>query len=254
MNLEYLKKIGLTNGEIKVYSAVLDLGISSLSKIQEKTGIERRNIYDILNKLIEKGMISYTLEKGKKTFQITHPKKILSYLDDKKEKINDSISEIKEHIPDLISLYNESKTEIRAEIFRGDESIKALLTEILGHKESYWMGGNSFEDYKAVSENLVIWFEHWMKKRAKKKHLMYDLVSNGTWLKGLEPNKLDIHKKNHYKYSELPKGISVPMVIIIFEEKVVQILWSKQPFAFVLEDKKIKDSFMKYFNYFWNKK
>jgi len=41
------------------------------------------------------------------------------------------------------------------------------------------------------------------------------------------------------------------MVIIIFGEKVVQILWSKQPFAFVLESEKIKESFMKYFNHLW---
>ncbi len=72
MELEYLRKIGLSEGEVKVYSAVLNIGTSNLNKIHEKTGIERRNIYDILNKLIEKGLISYTIEKGKKHFQITH--------------------------------------------------------------------------------------------------------------------------------------------------------------------------------------
>ena len=53
MTLEILRKIGLSEGEIKVYNALLDLGTSSLNQIHEKTGIERRNIYDILNKLIE---------------------------------------------------------------------------------------------------------------------------------------------------------------------------------------------------------
>lgn len=75
MELEYLKKIGLTNGEIKVYSAVIESGISPLNKIHEKTAIERRNIYDILNKLIEKGLISYTQEKGKKNIPNNTPKK-----------------------------------------------------------------------------------------------------------------------------------------------------------------------------------
>jgi HTH-type transcriptional regulator, sugar sensing transcriptional regulator len=251
MNLEYLRKIGLAEGEIKVYSSVLELGISTLNNIHERTGIERRNIYDILNKLIEKGLVSYTIEKGKKTFQITNPKKILSYLEEKKVDIENSEKEIKSHIPDLMNLFNQSKSEIRAEVFRGDESIKALLTEILDYKESYWMGGNSFEQYEAVSENLIIWFEHWMNKRVKRKHLMHDLVSYGTWLKGLEPNKKDKHKKNYYKYCQLSKGIYVPMVVIIFGEKVVQVIWSKQPFAFVLESSKIKESFMKYFDHFW---
>lgn len=41
------------------------------------------------------------------------------------------------------------------------------------------------------------------------------------------------------------------MVIIIFGNKVGQVLWSNQSFAFVLESKEIKESFMKYFKYFW---
>ena len=252
MDWEYLRKVGLTNGEIKVYSVIIGNGLSSLNKIHEKTGIERRNIYDIINKLIEKGLVSYTVEKGKKVYQITHPKKIINYLEGKKRDIENSEKEIGLHIPDLVKLFNQSKTEVWAEVFRGDESIKALLTEILEHNESYWLGGNSFEHYKAVSENLVTWFSHWMKERVKKKHTMYDLVSYGTWLKGLEPNKKGIHKKNYYEYNQLPNGLYVPMVIIIFGDKVAQVLWSKQPFAFILEGKKVKDSFMHYFNYFWN--
>src|SRR3990167_3700430 len=167
MNIEYLQKIGLTNGEIKVYSAVIELGFSSLNSIHEKTGIERRNIYDILNKLIEKGLISFIIEKGKKTYQITHPKKILSYLEDKRDKIYESEREIKSHLPELISLYNQSKIEIRAEVFRGDESIKSLLTEILEYKESFWMGGNSFDNYNYISENLNISLLHCMNKITK---------------------------------------------------------------------------------------
>lgn len=113
------------------------------------------------------------------------------------------------------------------------------------------MGGNSFENYKEVPENLQVYFEHWMKKRVKKKHLMHDLVSYGTHLKGLEPNKISEHKKQHYKYCQLPKDVYVPMVAIIFGNKVAQVIWGQQSFAFVMESKKIKESFMKYFNHFW---
>ncbi len=76
MDLFELKEIGLSDGEVKVYTAVLELGIASINKIHEKVGIERRNIYDILNKLIEKGLVSYTLEKQVKVYQCTYPGKI----------------------------------------------------------------------------------------------------------------------------------------------------------------------------------
>jgi len=247
MKLEELKELGLSEGQIKVYEAVLELGISSLNKIQEKTGIERRNIYDILNKLIEKGLISYTLEKGKRTYQCTHPNKLLEEIKKKEQ----SLKELEKKIPDIKDLFNLNKPEIKAEVYRGNEAIKSLFDEILEQKESFWMGGNSFEEYKAVPENLQVWFNHWMKRRVENKHIMNDLVSYGTQLEGLEPSKTNKHKKEYYRYCQLPKDINVPMVIIIFGNKVAQILWGQQSFAFILESQKIRESFMKYFNHFW---
>ncbi|MEK6973390.1 MAG: helix-turn-helix domain-containing protein [archaeon] len=249
MELSELKEIGLSDGEVKVYTAVLELGIASINKIHEKVGIERRNIYDILNKLIEKGLVSYTLEKQVKVYQCTYPGKIAEEI--KKKQL--SLKELEKKIPQVKSLFNASKPEIRAEVYRGNEGIKALLDEVIEYKESFWLGGNSFEEYTAVPKSLEIWWEHWMKRRVENKHVMHDLVSYGTHLRGLEPWKKEKHKKNYYKYCALPKGMRSPLVIILFGTKVAQIIWGKQSFAFVLESEKVRDSFMKYFNYFWKK-
>lgn len=243
MNLENLKELGLSEGQISVYSAVLELGISTLNKIQEKTGIERRNIYDILNKLIEKGLISYTVEKGKRTYQCTHPNKIFEEIKKKKE----ALEKLELQMPEITAFFEQAKPEIRAEVFRGNEAIKSLLEESLNYKESYWIGGNSGVE----STPLKNWFGHWMERRVKKKHMMYDLVDYGTYLEGLEPKDIEIHKKNYYEYCQLPEELRSPMVILIFGNKVAQILWSKKSFAFVLDSKEIKDSFIKYFDYFW---
>ena len=114
MDLKNLKEIGLSQGEIRVYTATLELGISTLNKIQEKTGIERRNIYDILNKLIEKGLVTYTIEKGKKTYQCSHPNKVLEEI----KKKQDSLISLKKQIPEMKDLFNFSKPEIEAAMVR----------------------------------------------------------------------------------------------------------------------------------------
>lgn len=247
MNLERLKELDLSEGQVKVYSAVLELGISTINRIHEKTGIERRNIYDILNKLIERGFISYAVEKGKRTYQCTHPNNILEQIKKKEE----SLKELEKEIPQIKGLFDLSKPEIRAEIYRGTEAMKTMFNEMLDYKDLYWMGGTSFGGYKAAPKNLTLWFEQWMKTRVEKKIMMRDLVDYGTWLKGLEPGDLKTHKKNYYKYCQLPKELQSPLVIAIYGNKVAQILWAEQSFAFVLESKEIRDSFMKYFNYFW---
>jgi sugar-specific transcriptional regulator TrmB len=39
-----LRRVGLSEGEVRIYVALIDLGSVNLSIIQEKSGIERRNI------------------------------------------------------------------------------------------------------------------------------------------------------------------------------------------------------------------
>ena len=247
MDLEKLKELGLSKGQVAVYSAILELGVSTINAIHEKTGMERRAIYDIINKLIERGYVSYTIERGKRTFQCTHPNKLLEDIQVKEK----GLRELEAQIPELNSLLTAPKLDIRAEVYRGDEGIKALFNEVLDYKESYYLGGNSFDEYKRVNKGLELWFHHWMIRRAKKKRIMRDLVDYGTHLQGLEPGNISVHKTNYYKYCQLPKQLRSPLVIIIFGNKVAQVLWGKQPFAFVLESPEIKESFLKYFMYFW---
>jgi sugar-specific transcriptional regulator TrmB len=239
-----LKELGLSEGQISVYSACLEFGIASLNQLHEKTGIERRNIYDILNKLIEKGLISYIEEKGRRTYQCTHPNKLKEEITTKQE----ALTKLMQELPSITAQYNEAKPQIKAEVYRGDDAMKALLNEALEYKELFFIGGNSGVEN---ATGLKFWFKHWMERRAEQKVIMYDLVDYGTFLENLPPTDIKKHKKSYYKYCQLPKDLSSPMVVLIFGDKVAQILWGKQSFAFVLESREIKESFMKYFNYFW---
>jgi HTH-type transcriptional regulator, sugar sensing transcriptional regulator len=246
MDLSNLGELGLSQGEISVYNALLSTGLSNLQKIQEKTGIERRNIYDILSKLINKGLVSYTIEDNKRKYQCTSPNKLNEDITKKQAQLD----EIKKQIPLMQQIYDNKSPDINAQVYRGVDAIKNLLEELLTHKASYWMGGNSFERYTAAPKGLQLWFEAWMKKRVEVEHVMYDLVSSGTSLKGLDKS----HESKKYHYCELPKGMYTPMVIIIFGDKVAQVLWNDQPFAFVMESKKTQQTFMKYFKHFWKGK
>jgi sugar-specific transcriptional regulator TrmB len=245
MDLPELKELNLTPGQIKVYQAVLESGTAGIQDIQEKTGLERRAIYDILNKLIEKGFITYIEEKNHRKYQCTHPRNLKETIEHKQNELENLHSKI----PQITDLFKFSKPKIRAEVYRGNEAVKALLNEALEYKASYWIGGNS--GVEQCSEDMRLWYKRWMAKRLEAKHVMYDLVDYGTFLEDFPPDDIEKHKKHLYKYAQLPKNLRSPMVIIMFGKKVIQVLWGKQTFAFALESKDIHDSFMKYFNYFW---
>ena len=55
---EILMELGLTEGEIKIYLRLLTIGESTASNLGKEAKMERRNAYDIVDKLKKKGLIS----------------------------------------------------------------------------------------------------------------------------------------------------------------------------------------------------
>ena len=240
MTLEILKKIGLSDGEIKIYSALLDLGKSPINKIHEKIGIERRNIYDILNKLIEKGLIIYVTENKKKLFQISHPSKIIGYIEEKKHILNKTEEELKKQIPTIIEKFNLKKTDINAEIYRGNEGVKAVWEDMLNYKAVYWIGAGRY-----VPKKHPIWFTNWNKRRIKLKVKWFSIYRHEL-KKEIKPLQLE-----YVKF--LPKEFSGnPTVICIYGHKTVNFLLGNDFFAFLIESKDLAENYKRYYKYLWN--
>lgn len=244
-----LRNIGLSESEIKVYIALLETGQSSISQINEKTAIERRYIYDVLNKLIEKGLVSYVIEKKKRNFQITTPKRILGYLQEKKESIQKTEKEVNEILPGILKSYNKNKTDIKVEIYRGKEGMKAIGEDLLNSKNNYFIGGNG-----AIEEYMPFYWIHFNKKRIEKKVMWHDLIIEGSMMKtfkSLNKAKRKLKEISFYEYKVLPSELASPHVISIYGDKVAFSLWKSQPFNVVIQNKDISDYYLKYFNFLW---
>ena len=233
MDLTILRKAGLSDGEIKLYGALLDLGNSPINKIHEKIGMERRNIYDILNKLIEKGLVIYTDENKKRTFNLSHPRKIISYLEERKDQISDTENEISNILPTMVEKFNSSKTEINSEVFRGANGIKAVWEDMLNYKEIRWIGSGNYVPIK-----FPLFFVNWNKRRNKKKIESYHLFRE-------EIRGKIIKDVGYVKF--LPKEFSRnPTVTAIYGNKVVQFLFGESLFAFVIESKELSENYKIY--------
>jgi len=239
MNTKILREIGLTETEIKVYIALLGLGTTSAGKIVEETGIHRKNIYDALNKLIEKGIVSYVIENKIKFFQPKNPENLEKYLDEKKAKIEEDKIEIKNLLPELKEKFNSINSEIESEIYRGEEGIKTILKECLNYKEVLFIGATG-----DVENRLPYFWPQYNKKREKLKCNWKLLLVNEAKTKNITTSK-------YYEYKILPKILSGLNVIYIYEDYIANVVWLEKPIAFVIKHKTLSESYRKYFNYLW---
>jgi sugar-specific transcriptional regulator TrmB len=241
MDIPELERIGLLKNDRTVYLALLEIGSATVSTLVKKTGLHRSYVYDILDKLIDLGLVSFTIKNNKKFFNVENPKRIIQFIEHKKEEIDKEKTEIEKILPQLIERQKTALEEQEARIFIGKEGIKSILEDILN-------GGKDFVGFGAEGKfkDIYKWyFTNWQKRRVQQK-IKYRILYN-IKLRGKRPTK----EQKLVQVKFFPEKYEFPATTIVYGDKVAILLWDKNPFGFVLESKKIAKSFLNYFDVLW---
>lgn len=236
-----LEELGLTKNESKVYLFLLKQGETTTGAIIKETGIANSRVYESLNSLIEKGLVSYNVQKEGKHFIAEDPKKFIE-IEEAREK------KIKELIPGLVSLKNSEQKETTTAVYEGYEGFKTAFKKII---DDCPVRGQidiiGFSQPAHASDSLKLFLENInLRCVQKKQKLRFLLDESGKFWQGKDREKM---KYNEVKY--LPKGYITPAAMDIFEEYVYIFLWEEKPFVFMIKNKVIAESFKTYFNLMW---
>lgn len=239
MDEKILEEIGFTKNEIKIYLALLRLGASTTGKIIENTGMHRAIVYDTLEKLLQKGIVSFVIKNNRKVFKAYDPERLSKYLEEKQEKL-------KAILPDLTEIYKVPKISVETNVYEGKEGIKTIFEDILKTKPKFYY---VFASYGGAKEILPFYLEHFYSKSEKLGiRLMGILMDTPQGRKRGE--ELIIHKNIELKY--MPKEFVSPATTYLYSDKVAFIIWSKEtPMAIMVENKNLYESFLNYFNMLW---
>jgi len=82
-----LLQLGFTENEAKVYLALLETGLSTITKLISKTNLHKQIIYDNLQRLTAKGLVSYVIQSNHKYFNAVSPEKIKDILEEQKKEL-----------------------------------------------------------------------------------------------------------------------------------------------------------------------
>lgn len=119
-----LRKLGLTEKEVKVYLTSLDLGPTSVQNIAQAAGLSRPTTYEIIKKLREKGLFFESKENKKRRFIAQPPERILGILRTWKRELEEKEREFIRIIADLETKYLKGNAGVK--LFKGKEGLRAL--------------------------------------------------------------------------------------------------------------------------------
>ena len=244
--MEALEKLGLTKGEIKVYFALNKLGETTIGPIGKESKVSKSKMYDILDKLIEKGLAGYIIKEGTKYFVANNPRMLVSYAEkrsDDLEKTKESI--IKDILPQL-KLQRESLSDKRvAEVYEGFNGMKAIREELI----STFKPGETFLVLgapKIANEKWDGWFLDFHAKREKRGVKMKIIYNANGREYGNVRTKMRLTEVRY-----LPNKLISPNWIDIFPEAVMFVVILKNLIVFVVRDKELANSFRAYFDIMW---
>lgn len=235
-----LSKIGLTKNEIKVYTTLLKLGSALAGEITSHSGVHRRNVYDSIERLIEKGLVSFAIINNRKWFKSADPSRLLVVIEEQKRKVDNVKIAIQQIIPQLRALpVLKEKQDVL--YFKGKEGIKTVYEDILASAKNYIGYGPGTH----IDNLLKAYFKDYVQRRIRLKmnlRMIWDERSRGKYF-----TKTPLVQSRF-----LPNDLCSHAALRIYGNKVAIMLFSEeQPLAVVIENKAIADGYRKYFEVMW---
>ncbi len=216
--VEQLTNLGLTQGEAKVYLAMIQIGPSRVGKIVEISGVSQSKVYNVLDRLILKGLASYNIQDNIKHFQSLEPSRLHEYIQKKENEVRKQKEGISQIINDLSKNIYATKRST-SEIFVGERSLRsAYMTLLSDAKKGDIL--RYFYPYPGAHENASPFYSRFYKYQKSK-----GIVERGI---------VRAEFKNSKHFKEIPKDVKLrhvdyplPGTIDIFMNKLLIVDWKQ---------------------------
>ncbi len=234
MDRKILQDTGLTPKEVDVYLALITSDQTSIADIMNKAKVSRKSIYEILQKLLDKGLVSYTIKDNKKQYAAATPERFIDLLKEKE-------ANIETILPELLRRHKESEEETSIRVYIGKEGMKTITNNILKvGKPLYALVGREL-----ILDSLKYYIPQFIKKRVEQR-----IHAKMIYSESVRKRKLKI-PLTELRY--VPNESASPISIIIYGENVNLLIFSEEnPIAIHMKSKEIAHSFMNYFNLMWS--
>jgi HTH-type transcriptional regulator, sugar sensing transcriptional regulator len=243
--MEILQEIGLTQREIKVYLALLELGSTTTGPIIKKSEVPNSKIYEVLESLQNKGLVSWIIKGKIKYFQASNPRHLLTSLKDKERKIE-------EILPQLEMKQKLGKTKKSVELFEGIKAIRSMLQGLVQdiRKGEDWYGFST--GVTSANKEIEDFYEWWGALKINiglKDHLLISLSNKKEFLNSLSKDaKRALGENKSLKFSQ----ISFPGDTAIFRNYVIIFNWNEIPTSTLITNENLARQYKDFFLGLWN--
>ncbi|MEI7718957.1 MAG: helix-turn-helix domain-containing protein [archaeon] len=240
-----LKKIGLTDYESRIYLALLDIGEGTSGDVIKKAEIHTGKIYEILESLKNKGLISEITKNNIKQYSATEPKRIFDYLNVKKKELETTEKDILAIMPLLLEkVKSAGKKPLKIEVYTGFEGFKtALLKEMSKYSKNTEVLVFGIQTKANYDKKIRDFFSYTVYPERKRKNVLTRKIK-------------DISSINQDSFSNYPKSVKYLeykslTIVEVYKDLVMIEFYLENPIVLVIEGEEVANNFKSQFEMLW---
>ncbi|MBI5135309.1 hypothetical protein HZA86_03710 [Candidatus Uhrbacteria bacterium] len=244
MDSQLFEQLGLSPNEAKIYESLLQNRRVAVSTITLKSGVHRRNVYDALQRLIEKGLVYRIIGEGENRFEAVHPHKLMEVIKEKEHRLDTAM-------PELVKLFEKDASKESVAIYKGVEGFKNYMRDLVRvAQDTYFLGAKALWYSPGVDRTYLDDFVRVSKQKKLKYKTLYD---------PRVPEKFPQALKNvGGQYKILPRGYETTGVLDIFGDYVVTFTsvdvanFGEDGTIVVMVNRELAESYRTWFNLIWD--
>ena len=236
--IKQLIEFGLSDKEAKVYLALIELEVATVTEISKTANIKRSSTYVVLESLKEKGLVSMSEDKKVQNYVAISPDMLLLEAQTRAKKAEDIKIKISEIVPELKALHKDTKQKPIVKVFEGKQGVMNSMSESLECDEKLIRVCSSHESWLNEYPDFKEFIIDYVKRRHKlgiKMHSIHpdtDVAIQLTKMNPFEFDKTVLIPKLKYKF---------PAELAIWDNKIGYVSPDKRGFAMTIESKEIAE-------------
>ena len=237
-----LISLGLTKNEVAVYTTLLELGITQAGPLVKKTKLHRMLVYNALESLTDRGLVSVARKKNIKLFQPGDPDMLRQHTH-RLQHIADAV------VPELRLLQEKKQDIVNVKTLIGAEGLATAITAVIESaarqkkKEIYIMGGGTPEGFYTTVGDWYYTYRDLLDEHKVKKILLADVSTIKGFKTFIEEDNTEMRILDH--------GLSSPTFTRITKEMVSIEMHKPQPVAILIQNPTIASAYLDSFNLLW---
>jgi len=245
--VDLLEGIGLTQGEIKVYFALLELGPSTTGEIVKRAKVSRSKVYEMLDRLMGRGLASFVIRENTKYFESADPENVLHYIRRERNLLEGKEKELRKILPVLKERQHSAKIPQTATVYEGIKGIKTIYSDVIYKlkkgEEYYAIAAEPEAVQNKEFMTFIMNFHRRREQRGVKVKLLAHMKIKDIISKTVATTKL-------IKIQYFNKNM--PSAILIYDNNVATYVWSTNPSGVVIRSPVIAERYKRFFEEIWS--